>query len=168
MTKKRIYRRIFLIILIFLIWIILAGIELYSMIAGAFCSILIVILFGDVNIQNEWVFKRPQRYLWFLYYFVIFIYEIIKANIDVACRIILPNMPIKPGIVKVKTKLKSDSGLTMLANSITLTPGTLSVEVDKENGYIYVHWIYVKSTDMEEATRRIVSKFEKVLMKIFI
>ncbi|MFN3551007.1 MAG: Na+/H+ antiporter subunit E [Endomicrobiia bacterium] len=165
--KTKIYRKTFLVLLIFAIWLILAGLEIYSIIVGIFCSVLIVFLFGDINIQNEWNFKRPLRYLWFFHYAVIFLYEVIKANLDVAYRILMPNMPIKPGIVKVKTNLRSDSGLTILANSITLTPGTLSVDIDKENGYIYIHWIYVRSTNSEETTKIIVSKFEKILSKVF-
>jgi multicomponent Na+:H+ antiporter subunit E len=91
----------------------------------------------------------------------------IKANFDVAYRVVHPKLPIKPGIVKVKTRLKSDTGLTFLANSITLTPGTMSVDIDRENGYLYIHWINVKSADVEKATEIIVSRFEKILEKIF-
>jgi multicomponent Na+:H+ antiporter subunit E len=54
----------------------------------------------------------------------------------------------------------------MLANSITLTPGTMTVDMT-DDGYLYVHWINVKSDDIEEATRHIVSKFEGVLRRIF-
>ncbi|MCS7230542.1 MAG: Na+/H+ antiporter subunit E [Elusimicrobiota bacterium] len=164
--KIRVYRKIFLICLVFLVWIILSGFEIYNVIFGIICSVILILLFGDINIQNEWTFKKPQRYLWFLYYIIIFLYEVIKANIDVAYRILSPNMPIKPGIVKVKTSIKSDAFLTILANSITLTPGTLSVDIDKENGYIYVHWIYVRDVDVEAVTKKIAHKFEKILMKI--
>jgi multicomponent Na+:H+ antiporter subunit E len=91
----------------------------------------------------------------------------IKANLDVAYRVIHPKLPIKPGIVKVKTKLRSEAALTYLANSITLTPGTFTIDVDQENGYLYIHWIWVKSDDIEEATEIIVRRFEKILEKIF-
>lgn len=76
-------------------------------------------------------------------------------------------MPINPGIVKVKTTLRSDTGLTFLANSITLTPGTLSVDVDQENGFLYVHWINVKDKDIDRATSLIVHRFERILKRIF-
>lgn len=89
------------------------------------------------------------------------------ANIDVAYRVLHPNLPINPGIVKVKTKLKSDVGLTFLANTITLTPGTMTVDVDKEKGLLYIHWINVKGKDVEAATKQIVEKFEHTLIKIF-
>ena len=78
-----------------------------------------------------------------------------------------PLLPIKPGIVKVKTKLKSDSALTMLANSITLTPGTLTVDIDEKNQVLYVHWIDVKATDIEETTEDVGGRFEKLLEEIF-
>jgi len=60
--------------------------------------------------------------------------------------------------------LKSNIGLTFLANSITLTPGTTCIDVDKENGCIYVHWLFIK----DDAGRlRLVEKFEKILKRIF-
>jgi multicomponent Na+:H+ antiporter subunit E len=89
----------------------------------------------------------------------------IKANLDVARRVISPSLPINPGIVKIKTRLKSDYAKMVLANSITLTPGTLSVDIVDD--YIYIHWIDVKSTDPEQAFKDIAETFEKILIKIF-
>jgi multicomponent Na+:H+ antiporter subunit E len=91
----------------------------------------------------------------------------LKANIEVAYRVVHPRLPIKPGIVKVRTSLQSDIAITLLANSITLTPGTMSVDVDKDRALLYVHWIDVRSPDMESATRIIVDRFERILRKIF-
>ena len=79
----------------------------------------------------------------FLYIFV-FLGELIKSNFDVAARVANPKLPINPGIVKVKTKLKSKLGRIMLANSITLTPGTLTVDIDEDTNELYIHWIYAK------------------------
>jgi multicomponent Na+:H+ antiporter subunit E len=102
-----------------------------------------------------------------MYYVPLFVWECLKANIEVAYLVIHPMLPINPGIVKVKTRLKSEIGLTFLANSITLTPGTMSVDLDRENGILYIHWINVKCTDIDKATAHIVSTFEGVLEKIF-
>jgi multicomponent Na+:H+ antiporter subunit E len=88
------------------------------------------------------------------------------ANLDVAYRALHPKMPINPGIVKIKTNLKTDSAITALANSITLTPGTMTVDVT-DDGYLYIHWINVKSEDIEEATRIISQNFEWFIKKIF-
>ncbi|MEJ2637365.1 MAG: Na+/H+ antiporter subunit E [Calditrichia bacterium] len=90
---------------------------------------------------------------------------IIKSNLDVAGRVIRKNIPIKPGIVKVRTRLKSKVGRMILANSITLTPGTLSVDVNGD--YFFIHWIDVSSTEVETASAAIVAGFEKYLEVIF-
>jgi multicomponent Na+:H+ antiporter subunit E len=104
------------------------------------------------------------RCAWFFLYSVVFIWECFKANIDVAYRVLHPGLPIRPGTIKVKVGLKSNIGLTFLANSITLTPGTTCVDVDKENGCMYIHWLFVK----DDADRlRLVEKFEKLLKRIF-
>jgi len=99
-------------------------------------------------------------------YIPVLFYYMLLANLDVVYRVIHPKMPIRPGIVRVKTTLKSESAKAALANSITLTPGTLSVDITEDN-HLYIHWINVKSTEEEEATKRIVLRFENILKKIF-
>lgn len=89
----------------------------------------------------------------------------VKSNIDVALRVIQPSLPINPGIIKVKTHLKTPIGKMLLANSITLTPGTITVDIQEDT--LYIHWIDVESTDIEAATQKIVSKFEKYLEVIY-
>jgi len=95
----------------------------------------------------------------------ILIWECIKANFDVAYRVLHPAMPIKPGIVKFKLNLQSDFARTMLANSITMTPGTIAVDIVGD--YLYVHWIYVSSEDPEEYSQKIAGRFEKYIKKTF-
>lgn len=112
--------------------------------------------------------KQCKRCVWFIYYILIFIWECLKANLDGAYRIVHPKLLINPGIVKVKTRLKSDLGLTFLANSLTLTPGTMVVDIDKDKGFLYVHWIDVKAQDIDKATELIVKKFEDILIKVFL
>jgi multicomponent Na+:H+ antiporter subunit E len=73
-------------------------------------------------------------------------------------------MPIRPGIVKVKMTLKSDLARTLLANSITMTPGTITVDIIDD--YLYIHWIYVRSEDPEVYTRIITGAFEKYIKRI--
>jgi multicomponent Na+:H+ antiporter subunit E len=106
----------------------------------------------------------PKRILCIIFYVPVFFYECVKANLDVAYRVVHPKMPIQPGIVAIRTSLKSDVGKLMLANSITLTPGTLTVDVSEE--YLFIHWINVESTDVEEAGRLIGGRFEKYLKVI--
>jgi multicomponent Na+:H+ antiporter subunit E len=97
-----------------------------------------------------------------------FLWECVKANLDVAFRVLHPDLPIRPATLKVKTSLTSDTGLTFLANSITLTPGTTTVDIDKDKGYIYVHILYVKDVKDRSKTRlAVVEKFENILKRVF-
>jgi len=91
--------------------------------------------------------------------------ELIKSNLDVARIVLSPSLPINPGIVEVKTVLKSKMARVLLSNSITLTPGTITVDIKDDT--LYIHWINVKSENIEEATKKIVNKFEKHLIKIY-
>jgi len=85
----------------------------------------------------------------------------IKSNIRLATVVLDPALPINPGIVKVRTKLKRPMARLLLANSITLTPGTLTLELEGE--WLYIHWVTVDSTDIEAATESIVAGFERYL-----
>lgn len=116
--------------------------------------------------------KNPVTYIkkmgWFLIYILVFLYECLKANLDVAYRVLHPDLPIRPGTIKIKIGLKSDAGITFLANSVTLTPGTTTVDVDKALGCLYVHWLYVPDSYDKSAGRLpVVEKFEKILRRIF-
>lgn len=160
--------QIILFVLAFLIWSFLTWpLDYQHVLIGILVSGFVSFMTGDMFVKRPHVFKRVSRYLWFLYYIPLFIWECIKANIDVAYRVTHPDLPINPGIVKVKTTLKSDTALTFLANSITLTPGTMSVDIDEKNGFLYIHWIDVKDKDIKIATEIIVKTFEEVLRRIF-
>ena len=102
---------------------------------------------------------------YFFKYFFVFIIALIKSNFDVARRVLSPKLDINPGIVVFKTKLKNDFAKMVLANSITLTPGTLTVDVIKNN--YYIHWIDVQTEDPEEVYKQIAEPFEKILLKIY-
>lgn len=108
---------------------------------------------------------QPRRAIAFLFYVPWFMGQIVLSNWDVAKRVISPSLPIKPGLVRVKTRLKSPLGRMVLANSITLTPGTLTVDVEGDE--LCIHWIDVASSDVDAATQAIVSAFEKRLEVIF-
>ena len=165
-------RRLIYFVLAFVIWILLtwpfvdSKIDVQVVIAGLIASIFVSIIFHEILPKEHHVFISPVRVFWFLVYLPVFFYYVMMANLDVVYRALHPKMPIKPGIVKIKTTLKTESGITALANSITLTPGTLTVDLT-DDGYLYVHWINIKAEDVEHATKHIAHKFEWFLKKIF-
>jgi multicomponent Na+:H+ antiporter subunit E len=136
-----------------------------SVVIGVILSLLAAIIFGGYFSYHPIKILQPHRLLWFLIYIPIFGWLCLKANLDVAYRVIHPERPLKPGIVKIKTRLKTDLARTMLANSITMTPGTMSVDIDDDT--LYIHWIWLRDTDIEKASKDIAGPFEKYLIKIF-
>lgn len=165
-------RRSIYLILAFIVWILLTWpfvdgrIDWQVVVAGIIASAIVSIIFHDILPKEHHVFVSPVRIFWFLVYVPVFFYYVIKANFDVVYRALHPAMPINPGIVKIKTNLKSESGITALANSITLTPGTLTVDLT-DDGSMYIHWINVKSENVEQATNIIAKRFEWFIKKIF-
>jgi len=155
-----------LFILAFLFWLLLTfELSTGNLVAGAVASLITSLLFSRYFFTNVIKFMHPLRYFWLVIYLFIFTWECIKANFDVAYRVLHPAMPIKPGIVRVKTDLQSDFAKTMLANSITMTPGTISVDIIEDT--LYVHWIYVSSSDPQVYSQKISGRFEKYIKKIF-
>lgn len=143
------------------------GVKWQDVAAGVAVAALTVLVMRDVTAAGDApILLNPARLFWMAAYGVVLGCSIIKANIDVAYRVLHPAMPIRPGIVKVRTTLKSRAALTALSNSITLTPGTLTVSVTPD-GVLYVHWINVRTVDVEEATRHVVSRFEWFLRRIY-
>ena len=169
-------KRLIYFVLALVIWLLLTWpvakvegelkVDIQVVIAGVIVSFLVAILFHEILPKEHHVFTSPVRLFWLIVYIPVFFYYMIIANFDVDYRALHPRMPIKPGIVKIKTELKTESGITALANSITLTPGTLTVDLT-DDGYLYIHWINVKSDDIEQATEHIAKRFEWFLKKIF-
>ena len=156
---------IILFILSLIFWLLLTfEFTTSNLIVGAVSSIICAFFFGKFFITNVYKLLQPERYFWFVIYLFIFIWECIKANLDVAYRVLHPAMPIRPGIVKVKTTLKSEMAKMLLANSITMTPGTISVDIIDD--YLYIHWIYIRSEDPEVYTKMITGAFEKYIKRI--
>jgi multicomponent Na+:H+ antiporter subunit E len=152
--------------IIYAIWVLLTwSFTLQELLAGVVISLLAELLLGDIFPYEAVIVFHPRRFFWLFCYFWVFLWAMIRANFDVAYRVLNLYLPIKPGIVKVRTRLKSDMGRTFLANSITLTPGTMTVDLIGD--HLYIHWINVTSADIQKDTELIVGGFEKYLERIF-
>lgn len=106
-------------------------------------------------------FIKFGRLTWFV---VWYIFELVKANIDIAREIISPKPRIRPGILKVELDVRSDQEILVLSNLISMTPGSLTMDVSYDKKYIFIHEMYID--DVEEARQRIKVKLENRILKI--
>ena len=153
-------------IFLFIVWLLLTlNITLPNIVAAVVASLVVVIFFTRSTVRVNKKIFQIKRYFWAFIYAFVFLWECIKANLDVAYRVLHPALPVKPGIVKAESSLKTDIAKVFLANSITMTPGTITVDIINNN--FYIHWIYVRSMDPEVYTEIIVGRFEKYIKRIF-
>lgn len=110
--------------------------------------------------DRKYFTKVPKTISLFFY----FLYELVKANLQVAYDVATPKFFMNPGIIGIPLDAKTDLEITLLANMITLTPGTLSLDVSSDRKTLYVHAMYI--TNREEFIRSIKDGFEKRILEI--
>ena len=149
-----------------LIWAIANGtLATETLITGAVISAFIALAFAAFSRVYSVIRWSPKVIFYYLMYFGVFMIELTKANINVMRLVFSPRIDIKPGIVEIKTGLTSPIGRLALANSITLTPGTLVVDIKGDS--LFIHWINITATDPVAATEAISARFEKYLKVIY-
>ena len=132
--------------ILFVFWAMLSGkFDSFHLTLGVICSIIIAYLtynslFANVRVGNTRVIV--QRFLWYIPWLF---YQIVLANLHVAYLALSPKMPIDPQIIRFDTKLESDISWVTLANSITLTPGTITMDIG--NGEFFIHALDKKVAD---------------------
>ena len=144
-----------------LLWLLLTGsIRADEIVVGILVALIVSLIsapyihiFAGIRYTPK---ALPSVFRYLAYFFI----QLIRANFDMARRVLSPSLPISPDIVEVDTRLTSELGQLLLANSITLTPGTLSVDI--VNDRILVHWIAApEGINTEQATKDIAAGFEK-------
>ena len=151
------------------IYLIFVGsVKPYDLATGIATSIIVSALCGRILVKDPQKL-RIGRLLYLLAYTIKYIGSEIRAHAEVAKRILSRNCiaAINPGIVRVPYTSQSDYSVTMVANSITNTPGTVVIDIDPEERCYYVHWLYVKTYRDEEIRRQILSFFEDYAKKVF-
>ena len=132
---------------------------------GAVVAALLAVLFAPFARVYADIRWTPRVLLNAFAFLGVFVWELVLANLNVARLVFSPRIDIRPGIVEIKTRLKSPLGRMVLANAITLTPGTLVVDIKGDT--LFIHWIVVSSVDPEAATRDIAGRFEKYLEVVY-
>lgn len=155
-------RYVIVFVFYFLFYLLMSGsVKPYDILVGGIASAVLAALTADILIKRSLNASDVLRFLYLVkYFFWYFVVAETKAHYDVIKRALSPSMPIRPGIVEVPYEVSTDYGVTLIAGSITNTPGTVTVEIDKDKKRLYVHWIDVKVTDPYEVRKHISEDFE--------
>jgi multicomponent Na+:H+ antiporter subunit E len=150
-------------ILLALTWAVATGLFTVSNFAAGFVLGYLVLWFshrGDP--AARYVARVPQLARFATFY----IWELIKANIRVAYDVVTPTNYMQPGVVAVPLEVDTDAEIALLANLITLTPGTLSLDLSPDHGTLYVHIMYIDDRDIERARRHIKETLERRVLEV--
>ena len=152
-------RLLFWTVLLFVMWMILtSNFQISNIIIGLGVSFSVALLYLKLFTHKAFEFISP---VWFMVYLYVLLKNLILSNIQISKRILRPDMKLSPAIVAVKTNLESDWKKLLLANSITLTPGTLTLDI--KDDILFIHVIeYHEGTDKENITK----EFEDIIAKI--
>lgn len=152
-------------------WVLITwSFEIQELAAGAVVSFAVALFSAKFFIhEKSFYLANPLKFFSLIAYVFIFLGELIKANVDVAKRVFGGCKNVNPGIVKVPVDVESEYGRAMLANSITLTPGTITMDIVEEDGkpFYYIHWIDVTAASGEEAGNAIKGTLEKGVRRVF-
>lgn len=156
----------------FAFWILLTwSLDGQELLAGGIVSLAVALFSARFFIHEKaaWFFNPVKLINGIVFWLFIFPVELVKANVDMAKRCFTGSKNVNPGIVKVPVDLKSIYGQAALANAITLTPGTITMEITEEDGqtYYYVHWIDAKFPGGQEAGEAIKGRLERGLRRIW-
>lgn len=164
--RARVKSTAYLFVISLLVWLgLTSSLRLQEVLVGVGICVVLSLWLGEQYSRLGLPPLGAKRLLFLLAYLVVLGFEIVRANFDVAYRVLHPAMPIRPGVVVIKTRLTSDIAKMILANSITLTPGTFTLDVVGDR--LLIHWINVRTDDMDEASRLIGEKFERYLRVVF-
>ncbi len=148
-------------LLLSFIWVALTGSMYYSNFLFGFLLGFFILWIMNINESDHRYFYRVPKTLGFILYFL---YEMIVANIQVAYDVITPKYFFKPGIVRYPLNAKTDFEINLLSMVISLTPGTLIMDVSEDKKSLYIHVMYLK--DKDRFIEQIKNGFERRLLEI--
>lgn len=143
------------------VWLALTGTFTFLNFAFGFLLSFGALWLINTKDSDERYFQIVPHAIGFVFFFL---YELVKANIQVAYDVITPTFYMTPGIVRVPLDAKTDFEITLLANLISLTPGTLSLDVSEDRKVLYVHSMYIE--DKDKFIEGIKNGFERRLLKL--
>ncbi len=159
-------RYVVLFFLALLFWLLLTwSIKLDSLIAGTVVAMVTSLLFGKHFYTSIYKLEQFRRFFTVIPFMAFFTWQCVKANFDVAWRVLHCKIPIQPAIIKTPLMVQTDLARAVLSCALTMTPGTIVMDILDD--CMYVHWIYADKTDPDTYAMSRIRKYEKYIQTIF-
>lgn len=133
-----------------------------NLLAGFLIGFIVLLAAGRALGIGTYFFKARRL----LVLIGMIIAELIKSSLKIAFDIVTPTHHMRPGIIKVKLDARTSAEITMFSNLLSLTPGTLSLDISDDEKYLYVHVMYIPEEDLEVVKAKIKSKFEQQVLEL--
>lgn len=148
-------------LLLFVVWLLMNNsVSPGHIVLAAFFAISIPLLVNSMRNEQP---KIVKPWLAIRYFFLV-LYDILVANIQVAALVMGPIKKLQPGFVAIPLDVSSDVGITLLASTVSLTPGTVSVEVSEDKQWLYVHALHLDNE--EDLINEIKQRYERPIKEI--
>jgi len=149
-------------LLLFVVWLLLNNsMSAGHMVLALFFAIAIPLLVNGMRDEHPKILKPWKAIL----YVLMVMKDIVVANVEVALWIIGPVKKLKPGFVAIPISIQSDLGITILASTVSLTPGTVSAEVSEDKQWLYIHALHLDNEN--ELIETIKQRYEQPIKEIF-
>lgn len=140
-----------------------AAIPYNAITAVCLATVLMVLLWFTSLLYHKSYFRKLPKAINFI---VFFLKELVVANLKVAFDILTPHYRMKPTVIALPLSVTTDMEITLLAAVITLTPGTLSIDVRSDKKVLYVHTLYLKNGDIEQLKQSLKYGYERRIMEL--
>lgn len=148
-------------LLLALVWTMLTG-------NMSFSNLLVGLLLGHLVLRLQYAGlahpEHPQRLRKIILFLFYFAWEVLSASIRVAHDVVTPTLHARPGIIAVPLDAKTDLEITLLSNALTLTPGSVSLDISEDRKTLYLHVLF--ADDPDEVRRRIKEGMERRLLEV--
>ena len=148
-------------LLLSFIWVALTGSMYYSNFLFGFLLGFFILWVMNRQEEDRRYFNKVPKTIGFIFYFL---YEMIAANVQVAYDVITPNYFFKPGIIRYPLEATTDIEINLLSTMISMTPGTLILDISEDKKSLFIHVMYLK--DREHFIAQIKKGFEHKLLEI--
>lgn len=148
-------------LLLALAWVAATGVFTFNNLLVGFVLGFLILVFTRQEAGAPNYFQKVRQVIGLGLFFV---WELVLANLRVAYDVLTPRHLMRPGIIAIPLRVESDLEITILSNLITLTPGTLSLDVSADRRVMYIHAMYID--DVEEVRRKVKDGFERRVLEV--